>query len=69
MTFKREIDALAQRRGARVFYVLGRRIRNRASWLPENAAHLSDAAALHELVPDIAEHDVYLYHPWHLDHH
>jgi ferredoxin-NADP reductase len=60
VTFKREIDALAQRRGARVFYVLGRRIRNRASWLPENAAHLSDAAALHELVPDIAEHDVYL---------
>jgi ferredoxin-NADP reductase/DMSO/TMAO reductase YedYZ heme-binding membrane subunit len=60
VTFKREIDALAQRRGARVFYVLGRRIRNRASWLPENAAHLSDAAALRELVPDIAEHDVYL---------
>ena len=60
VTFKREIDALAQRRGARVFYVLGRRVRNRASWLPENAEHLSDAAALLELVPDIAEHDVYL---------
>ena len=60
VTFKREIDALAQRRGARVFYVLGRRIRNRDSWLPENAAHLPDAAALLELVPDVAEHDVYI---------
>jgi ferredoxin-NADP reductase len=60
LVFKAEIDALAAQRGARVFYVLGRRIRDRASWLPEQARHLTDAQALRELVPDIAEHDVFL---------
>ncbi len=60
LVFRREIDELAAARGARVFYVLGRRIRERASWLPQAAAHLSDPAALLELVPDIAWHDVYI---------
>jgi ferredoxin-NADP reductase/DMSO/TMAO reductase YedYZ heme-binding membrane subunit len=60
LVFRREIDDLAARRGAQVFYVLGRRLSGRDSWLPENAAHLSDAQALRELVPDVADHDVYI---------
>ena len=60
LVFRHELDELADRRGARVFYVLGRRVAGRNSWLPQSAAHLSDAAALRELVPDVADHDVYL---------
>ncbi len=55
-----ELRALADARGARYVQVEGHRVRGRDSWLPAQAAHLSDAAALKELVPDVAEHDVYL---------
>jgi len=55
-----EIDRLAAAKGARVAVVAGHRIRGRDSWLPESAAHLTDAQALQQLVPDIAEHDVFL---------
>jgi predicted ferric reductase len=55
-----EIDQLAATTGARVFYVVGRRIPGRDTWLPETAAHLSDSQALRQLVPDVARHDVYL---------
>ncbi|MBM6404702.1 ferric reductase-like transmembrane domain-containing protein [Phycicoccus sp. CSK15P-2] len=55
-----EIRALAAARGARYVQVEGPRVPGRASWLPRQAAHLSDAEALREVVPDIAEHDVYL---------
>lgn len=60
LVLKGELDALAAAHGARVFYVLGRRVPGRNSWLPESAAHLTDAQALLELVPDVADHDVYL---------
>lgn len=60
LVLRDELNELADHRGARVFYVLGRRIRDRHSWLPETAAQLTDAGALLELVPDIAMHDVYL---------
>ena len=60
LVLRGEIERIAQRRGARVFYVLGRRLQGRDSWLPEAAAGLSDAEALRQLVPDIASHDVYL---------
>jgi len=60
LVLRHELDALAAHTGARVFYVVGRRIRGRRSWLPSSAAHLGDAEALRQLVPDIAEHDVYL---------
>jgi len=60
LVFKAELDMLAHRRGARVFYVVGPRVRGRRSWLPVTAAHLPDAAALRELVPDIARHDVFV---------
>jgi predicted ferric reductase len=60
LVLRDEIDAVAARTGARVFYVLGRRLRGRATWLPETAGHLDDARALRQLVPDIQHNDVYL---------
>ena len=55
-----EIDALAAARGARYLVIEGRRLRDRHSWLPDQARHLTDAEALLQLVPDLADHDVYL---------
>ena len=60
LVLRAEIDTIAARTGARVFYVLGRRTPGRAGWLPESAAHLGDAEALLRLVPDIGEHDVFV---------
>ena len=60
LVLRQEIDQVAAARGARVFYVVGPRLRDRQSWLPSSAAHLGDADALRRLVPDIAEQDVYL---------
>ncbi len=60
LVFQAELDALAQSRGARVFYVLGHRTTGRTTWLPQSAAHRSDVDPLRQLVPDIAEQDVYL---------
>jgi predicted ferric reductase len=60
LVLKDELDALAAERGARVFYAVGPRVTDRPSWLPAHAAHLSDADALRQLVPDVADHDVYL---------
>jgi ferredoxin-NADP reductase/DMSO/TMAO reductase YedYZ heme-binding membrane subunit len=60
MVFRHEIDAIAARTGARVYYVLGRRVPGRDTWLPQTAAHLSDSQALRELVPDVDQHDVYI---------
>jgi ferredoxin-NADP reductase len=58
--FHGELASLSQRQGARVITVPGPRIRERPSWLPHDAAHLDDVEALVELVPDVAERDVYL---------
>ncbi len=60
LALRDEIEAIAGASGARVFYVLGRRIPGRDTWLPETAAGLSDAEALRQLVTDVAESDVYL---------
>jgi predicted ferric reductase len=60
MLFAHELEGLAAARGIRVLHAPGHRIRSRESWLPEQAAHLSDAQGLLHLVPDIAQHDVYL---------
>jgi predicted ferric reductase len=60
LVFEEELDALARSRGARVLYVLGPRVPDRASWLPASAAHLTDVQALLHLVPDVADHDVYV---------
>ena len=60
LVLRHEIETLAAERGARVVYVLGPRIRSRNSWLPQSAAGLDDADALRRIVPDVADHDVYL---------
>ena len=55
-----EIAALARARGARYLLVEGPRVPGRNSWLPAQARHLTDVQALREIVPDIADHDVYV---------
>jgi predicted ferric reductase len=60
VVLQREIDALVAAKGARVYYAIGPRLRDRRSWLPQSAAHLDDVTALRHLVPDVAEHDVFL---------
>lgn len=62
VVFRAELEALAAARGARLIYLCGSRARP-DSWLPATMAHLSDSAALRQLVPDIAEHDVFLCGP------
>jgi predicted ferric reductase len=60
LVLRAEIEELAARNGALVYYIVGRRAPGRASWLPESAGSLTDAQALRALVPDIADQDVYL---------
>jgi len=55
-----ELTALAAARQARLFVVAGPRASGRASWLPAHAAHLGDVEALRQLVPDVADHDVFI---------
>lgn len=55
-----ELRDLAAARGARLVLIEGHRIPDRASWLPRQAAHLTDAQALREVVPDVAQRDVFL---------
>ncbi|MET7403638.1 ferredoxin reductase family protein [Dactylosporangium sp. NPDC005572] len=62
LVFRSELDWLARQRGVRVGYLLGPRARA-DSWLPASAAGLTDAEALHRLVPHIRAADVYLCGP------
>ena len=55
-----ETAALAERRGARYLDLPGHRATTRHSWLPQEWEHVSDLHALRSLVPDVAEHDVFL---------
>ncbi len=55
-----ELDALAESRGARYVLVEGPRLGHRDSWLPAQAGKLTDVDALLQLVPDVAEHDVFV---------
>ena len=57
---REELTAISAQRGARYVTVEGHRAPGRSSWLPASAAHLSDAQALAQLVPDVAEHDVFI---------
>lgn len=63
LVFRDELDQLARRRGITVHYVLGPRIRERSSWLPESARSWSDADAMWNLVPGIPQYDVYVCGP------
>jgi predicted ferric reductase len=56
LVFRRELDALAKARGVRLAYLVGPRA-SANSWRPRGAPQL------HELVPDIGYHDVYLCGP------
>ncbi len=58
--FARELAATAAGKGARYLQLEGRRVPDRDSWLPASAAAWSDDAALRQLCPDIAEHDVFI---------
>lgn len=60
LVLHQEIDALARERGARYVVVEGSRARGRSSWLPASAAHLSDAQALRQICPDVAERELYV---------
>lgn len=55
-----EIRALASERGARHIVIEGPRVAGRPSWLPQQAAHLTDEQALRDLVPDVADRDVFV---------
>jgi ferredoxin-NADP reductase len=55
-----ELTNLAGRRQAGLFVVTGHRATRRPSWLPQHAAHIGDVEALRQLVPDVADHDVFI---------
>jgi ferredoxin-NADP reductase/DMSO/TMAO reductase YedYZ heme-binding membrane subunit len=60
LVLDREIDALAKEHGAHYVVIEGHRVPGRDSWLPAEAAHLTDREALLHLCPDVAERDVYV---------
>ncbi|MBW8093435.1 MULTISPECIES: ferredoxin reductase family protein [Streptomyces] len=53
-----EVRELARARGIRVHLLPGPR-QDQTSWLPAGSPHTDDAAALHDLVPQLAVSDVY----------
>ncbi|WP_239335420.1 ferric reductase-like transmembrane domain-containing protein [Frankia sp. CiP3] len=63
LIFRYELDMLAAKRGVRVIYLPGHRSPDRSSWLPERFSHLLDDDALRQIVPDIADHDVFICGP------
>ncbi|MFG2041849.1 ferric reductase-like transmembrane domain-containing protein [Dactylosporangium sp. NPDC048998] len=60
--FRHELDSFARHYGVRVVYLDGHRPRT-GSWLPARYAARNDPAGLRRLVPDVAEHDVFLCGP------
>ncbi|WP_433299163.1 ferredoxin reductase family protein [Actinoplanes sp. CA-030573] len=62
LAFLRELQWLARERGVRVVPLVGPRLSD-TSWLPAEYADYSDAEALRQLSPDIADHDVYVCGP------
>lgn len=60
LTFRRELEQLAEHRGARLHYVVGHRHSHAADQPP---AQPFGRAAIQRLVPTIADHDVYLCGP------
>jgi predicted ferric reductase len=63
LLFRHELETLAAQRGVRILYLPGRRAPDCSSWLPKNHAAVPDEAVLRHLVPDIAEHDVFVCGP------
>ncbi|WP_221936687.1 ferric reductase-like transmembrane domain-containing protein [Skermania sp. ID1734] len=61
--FSDELETLAARYGADYRLVEGRRIQDRASWLPQAASGWADHSALQHFCPDVAEREVYICGP------
>jgi predicted ferric reductase len=55
-----ELNGLAELHEARCFVVTGHRVSSRRSWLPEHAASVGDVEGLRLIVPDVADHDVFV---------
>ncbi len=63
LVFRADLEHLATERGITVHYLLGPRTPGRTSWLPRNASHLTDADALHRLIPGLHHHDLFVCGP------
>jgi len=63
LTFRAEIDELAQRRGVTVHHLVGPRSIDGVSWLPAGRVADSDTEALAALVPGLPDHDVFVCGP------
>jgi ferredoxin-NADP reductase len=63
LVFRKELDALGERRGITIHYMTGSRIAGRSSWLPQDAVAWGDSAALLHLVPDLPAYDVFICGP------
>ncbi|HEX7538075.1 MAG TPA: oxidoreductase [Dermatophilaceae bacterium] len=55
-----ELNALAELHQARFFVVTGHRVSSRRNWLPAHVAYVDDIEALRLIVPDVADHDVFV---------
>jgi predicted ferric reductase len=60
--FRPELDRIAARKGARVYYLPGHRAPHR-SWLPAQLAGIPDGEALLRLDPAVADHDLFVCGP------
>jgi predicted ferric reductase len=60
--FRAELDELGRGRGARIVYLDGPRGAN-GSWLPVQLGQLTNVDGLRWLVPEVADHEVYLCGP------
>jgi predicted ferric reductase len=60
MILRHELEELATARGARLLYLIGPRVPDRASWLPHQSAGWTDVDALRAIVPDVEDNDVYI---------
>lgn len=60
LVLRQELVDLAVAKSARVVTVVGHRVPGRTTWLPAQASHLDDAEALRQLVPDVADRDVFV---------
>jgi len=63
IVLRAELDTLAARRGARLYYLPGHRSPDPASWLPAEAGNADPAATLHRLAPGLVDSDVFICGP------
>ncbi|GAC1608318.1 MAG: ferric reductase-like transmembrane domain-containing protein [Mycobacteriales bacterium] len=63
LVFRMDLDALAAGRGITIHYLTGARGRGADAWLPQNRPELRGGMALRQLLPGLAEHDVFVCGP------